>query len=1072
MSDLPLGDPEATFATNQSNSPETSTQQAATVVLGPKTSPIGRLRVPGYDLLSELGQGGMAIVFKARQQALNRFVALKMINAGHLASAEMCGRFKIEAEAVAKLQHPNIVQIYDVGEVDGAPFLALELVEGGDLSEKLDRKPQPPRSAAQMVEILAQALGYAHQNHIIHRDLKPSNILLTKDGTPKVSDFGLAKDLERAQSKTETGSILGTPSYMAPEQAEGRIRDIGPATDVYALGAILYDMLTGRPPFVADSSLETIRQVVADEPVPPCRLIPRTPRDLETICLKALHKNPERRYLTANDLGADLGRFLRDEPIHARPAGLTERAVKWVRRRPTLASVIGLGVVASVLFVFQVISSNVALQERADAVTRANNETKNALQESTRRLISLNVANGSNAMDDGDDGYALHSFAEALRLENGNSELERMHRLRIGMVAQECPPLRQLLLQQGSVEAAFFTSDGKNIITAGDDGNAYIRDLKTGQDVVPPLHHDNPIRCAAVSDDGRLLATNGTRGALKIWDVATGKLLATNNDAGRLNYLIFTRDNRQIIAAATSGHVRLLNADSGRTERDLFTFRERVVFVALESDGQTVIAANADGSIRRCDLRTGQAVGKPVEPGSAITCAALSPDGRTLVTAGEGRARLWKLTPDEIVSGTQYRATRMILAAAFSPDGNTLALASLDATAQIWNLRSGELIPSQIRHLSSINRILFSPDGSSVVTTSDDNTARIWDAYSGIPLSPLLRHNATPTGAVFSPDGRYLLTICQDSLARVWDLTTLNRDRVNQSCSDMTLDQGVSPTRVQSPDRSTTLSYGINEKTRLTPSDNTRKTIDLRTSAVLTCAAFSPDSKLVVTGDEDGLMQIWTVATGQPQLDPVRHASRVLCAAFSQDGRLVGSGSESNVVLVCETDTGKSVGPPLRFNGSVVHIEFALDGKAIFATIRDGTSRLLDIRTGEAISPLLTCIDKSDWKSRLTPDERPVAELIEYGELLSGQYICDTGGLRMLSPKALHIRFVELREKYPFSDEAETARFVEWQKRQATTAEASKRWFAAIWHLERLAAQFPSESSYRTRLNNARAELH
>ncbi|QJW99497.1 protein kinase domain-containing protein [Frigoriglobus tundricola] len=314
--------------------------------------------VAGYELLDELGRGGMGVVYKARQRSLNRLVALKMVLSGAHASPADRARFRAEAEVVARLQHPNIVQIYEIGELAGAPYLALELVSGGTLQKTLAGTPQPVRPAAYLVELLARAIHFAHQRGVVHRDLKPGNVLLAVPldgassisdqdgaqvaalyGVPKVTDFGLAKRLEDDAHNTRSGDIIGTPSYMAPEQAGGR-GPIGPAADVYALGAVLYDMLTGRPPFKGATTFETIQQVRTEEPVLPSRLRPRLPKDLERICLKCLEKDPRRRYATALDLATDLRRHLNGESVHARSATPLERTWRWTRRNPVPAGLL------------------------------------------------------------------------------------------------------------------------------------------------------------------------------------------------------------------------------------------------------------------------------------------------------------------------------------------------------------------------------------------------------------------------------------------------------------------------------------------------------------------------------------------------------------------------------------------------------------------------------------------------------------------------------------------------------------------------------------------------------------
>jgi eukaryotic-like serine/threonine-protein kinase len=335
-------------------------------------------RIPGYLVEAILGRGGMGIVYQARHLPLNRSVALKMLLAGAYASSHDLARFQREAEAVAGLRHTNIVQVYDAGEQEGRPYFTMEFIEGGSLAEQLSGTPQPTSEAAALVATLAQAVQVAHQGGVVHRDLKPANVLLTADGTPKITDFGLARHLEGGAGLTQTGVPVGTPSYMAPEQARGKIQAVGPAVDVYALGAILYELLTGRPPFKGETASETLLQVVSQEVVPPSRLNAKVPRDLESICLKCLHKTPERRYATAAALAEDLQRFQRGKPIVARPVGTPERLGKWVRRRPAIAALLG----ATVLF-------TIALMGGALWLTVKQSDRRHAVEGDLREVAEL-----------------------------------------------------------------------------------------------------------------------------------------------------------------------------------------------------------------------------------------------------------------------------------------------------------------------------------------------------------------------------------------------------------------------------------------------------------------------------------------------------------------------------------------------------------------------------------------------------------------------------------------------------------------------------------------------------------
>jgi WD40 repeat protein len=373
----------------------------------PTATPSAGPAMPGYAIFGVLGRGGMGVVYKARDLRLKRLVALKMILHAEHAGEQERERFRIEAEAVASLQHPNIVQIHEIGEQQGCPYFALEYCAGGSLAAKLSGTPFPPREAATLVATLAQAMHAAHGKGIVHRDLKPANVLLAEEG-PKIADFGLAKRLEE-KGRTATGAVMGTPSYMAPEQAGGKNNEIGPATDVYALGAMLYECLTGRPPFKAATPLDTIKQVVSEEPVPPRQLNAKVPRDLETICLKCLHKEPARRYRTAAELADELRRFEAGEPITARPVGTTERLCRWCRRNPLLASsaaTIGLAVVTVV-----VLAVLVAVAEKENS-RKDQQRLRDALFEQARaeRLV-------------GNRHRALELLAEAAR--DGASEVLR-----------------------------------------------------------------------------------------------------------------------------------------------------------------------------------------------------------------------------------------------------------------------------------------------------------------------------------------------------------------------------------------------------------------------------------------------------------------------------------------------------------------------------------------------------------------------------------------------------------------------------------------------------------------------
>ena len=425
--------------------PLLSTVRGATVSTCPSDAP--PCLHAGYEILEQIGQGGMGVVFKARQAGLGRLVALKRLHAGGRPKPERMSRFRREAEAVARLDHANIVRIYEVGEQDGQPYLALEYVAGGTLKDCLAGNPLVPAAAAALVANLAQAIDHAHQHGIIHRDLKPANILLQNEGTaedaedrrdkpaaflplrssassavkhctPKITDFGLAKLVDQEKLQTQTGDILGTPSYMAPEQATGQAHVVGPAVDIYALGAILYEALTGRPPFQGATVLDTLEQVRVQEPLPPSRLQPNVPRDLDTVCLKCLEKAPRQRYATAGGLAEDLGRFLNGMPTLARPVPVWEQAWKWARRRPAVAGLIALSGLAIVALVLGLWSHTTSLDEQ---VRRA--EAGEALARQQKQRADTNYQQARQAINQMLDRLDKFRAAGVPRIESLRREL-------------------------------------------------------------------------------------------------------------------------------------------------------------------------------------------------------------------------------------------------------------------------------------------------------------------------------------------------------------------------------------------------------------------------------------------------------------------------------------------------------------------------------------------------------------------------------------------------------------------------------------------------------------------------
>jgi len=603
--------------------PTTAHGQAAQA--DPDLSEPVRVRYFGdYEVIRELARGGMGVVFLARQISLNRPVAVKMILAGQLANETDVKRFYTEAEAAANLDHPGIVPIYEVGQHEGQHYFSMGFVEGQSLAQKLAAGPLPPREAAALMVKVAGAIEYAHERGVIHRDLKPANILLDRGGNPRVTDFGLAKKLEGDSGLTDSGQIMGTPSYMPPEQAGGKRGEVGPAADVYALGATLYATVTGRPPFQAATAMDTLLQVISEEPVPPRRLNPSVPRDLETSILKCLEKEPAKRYASA--LAEDLRRYLAGEPILSRPVGAAERAWRWCRRNPAAAGAVGL--VAAALLVVAVLALLYADQQTrlAQAKTLYANEQKDharaqaeaaaslkdALSQSNRRLAMFNFERGQSAFEKGQTGPGLLWMVESWRSAVAAGDPGWQHTARANMAAWQSHDItiKAVFSHQDAVGSVAFRPDGKTILTGSRDKTARLWDAATGKPIGPPIAHQGSVSAVAFSPDGKAVLTGSGDNTARLWDAATGKPIGPP-----------------------------------------LAHQDAVWAVAFSPDGRSVLTGSIDKTARLWDAATGQPIGPPLAHQLSVLTVAFSPDGKTVLTGGYDKtARLWTVSelPDDL----------------------------------------------------------------------------------------------------------------------------------------------------------------------------------------------------------------------------------------------------------------------------------------------------------------------------------------------------------------------------------------------------------------------------------------
>jgi WD40 repeat protein/Flp pilus assembly protein TadD len=898
----------------------TSEQTFRSVSDGAGVSAAAVPEVPGYEILERLGHGAMGVVYRARQKNLGRTVALKMVLAGAHASAEDLARVRLEAEAMARLPHPNIVQIHEVGEHDGRPFLTLEFVGDGGLDRKLGGVPQPSLEAARLLSTLARAVHHAHDQGVVHRDLKPANILLTADGTPKVTDFGLAR-FGGGSGHTQSGDILGTPSYMAPEQASGRVSAVGPAADVYALGAILYELLTGRPPFRADNVLETLRQVVEQEPVRPAQLQPRVPRDLETICLKCLEKESRKRYASAAALADDLDRFLEGRPVLARPAPPWERALKWARRRPSLAALYGLAAAAAVVLGLYTVWLREALDQaearRRDAQA-ARRQAEAAAEERRLQLVRARLADGTRLLEEGDWFGALLPFAEALRLDQQDAARAQIHRIRLAAILRQCPRLAQLWPHEGAIVHAEFTPDGRRVLTASG-GAARLWDVATGAEVAR-LSHGKAVRAVALSPDGRRVVTVADDRTVRVWEAATGRPVSEiPAQEGDVLAVAFSGDaNRVGTATRKAVHeirLQIWEAFGGKANSPPLDAQTGPTFdVAFSPDGRR--AVTADGTLTVWDLVAARPVFAVANRTGAVTGARFSPDGHLVAAADvTGTLRVW-----DAASGKERFAARHgvpVRHLAFSRSGG-LASAGVDGVVRLWDVAAGEK-RAELRHgpafTHAVNQVAFSSDGRRVLTAGVDNAARLWEA-GGVGI-PLLRHGDRVTLASFSPDDRLVLTASGDGAVRVWD----------QASGRL----AVPPLAHHEP---------------------------------VTHAAFHPDGRVAVTAGDDRAARRWDVASGRPHAAPLVHAHPVRYAAFGADCQRVLTVAEDAARGVGEACVWHAASGELAFRRATAQqlpavtsrdralprAWFSPDGQLLLTLNQTGTAQVWDTSTGHAVT--------------------------------------------------------------------------------------------------------------------------